>query len=174
MVFARIYTDSNASLTRINTDTSVYICVHIHVRPCIIMLMSKLLYSELTYKLRGIFFEIRNTYGPGQKENVYQNLLADALKENKISFAKEKSINIYSSNGKKVGIYRPDFVVENKIIIEIKSSRFTSKVDEKQLYYYLRNSGYEIGFLVNFSTPKLYIKRIIYTNNRKPFLSVSV
>jgi len=132
--------------------------------------MDKLLYRELSYKLRGLFFEIRNTYGPGQKENIYSNLLAEFLKENKILFEKEKSIAIYTPNRKVAGIYKPDFIIDNKIIIEIKSSRYSTKVDERQLYYYLRNSKYEIGFLVNFSTPKLYIKRIIYTNDRKPFL----
>ena len=128
------------------------------------------MYRELSYKLRGLFFEIRNTYGPGQKENIYSNLLAEFLKENKILFEKEKSIAIYTPNRKVAGIYKPDFIIDNKIIIEIKSSRYSTKVDERQLYYYLRNSKYEIGFLVNFSTPKLYIKRIIYTNDRKPFL----
>jgi GxxExxY protein len=134
--------------------------------------MDKLLYRELSYKLRGLFFQIRNSYGPGQKENVYQNLLVDALKENNINFEKEKPIIIYTPNGKRAGVYKPDFIIDNKIIVEIKSSRLTTKIDEKQLYYYLRNSKYEIGFLVNFSTLKLYIKRIIYTNDRKPFLSV--
>ena len=129
--------------------------------------MSEFLHKELSYKLRGLFFEIRNSYGPGQKENIYHNLLAEFLEENKVPFEKEKSIRIYTPNGKIAGTYRPDFVVDNKIIIEIKSSRFTTKIDEKQLYYYLRNSKYEIGFLVNFSTPQLYIKRIIYTNNLK-------
>ncbi|MDO8436433.1 MAG: GxxExxY protein [bacterium] len=132
--------------------------------------MDKLLYGELSYKLRGLFFEIRNTYGPGQKENIYSNLLAETLKENKITFEKEKLINIYTPNEKIAGTYKPDFIIDNKIITEIKSSRYSTRVDEKQLYYYLRNSKYEIGFLVNFSTPKLYIKRIIYTNDRKPFL----
>jgi len=134
--------------------------------------MSKLLHGELTYKLRGLFFDIRNTYGPGQKENIYSNLLVEALKENKIPFAKEKIINIYTPNKKVAGTYKPDFVVDNKIIVEIKSSSYTTRVDEKQLYYYLRNSNYEIGLLVNFSTPKLYIKRIIYTNDKKPFLQL--
>ncbi len=134
--------------------------------------MDKLLHRELSYKLRGLFFKIRNTYGPGQKENIYSNLLVEALKERKIPFEKEKSINVYSLNKKVVGAYKPDFITDNKIIIEIKSSRLTTRIDEKQLYHYLRNSKYEIGFLVNFSTPKLYIKRIIYTNDRKPFLSV--
>lgn len=129
-----------------------------------------LLYEDLSYKLRGIFFEIRNTYGPGQKENIYHRLLEEAFKKYKISFKKEVAINIYSTDGKIVGTYKPDFIVEDKIIIEVKSSRFTTKIDEKQLYYYLRNSKHEIGFLVNFSTPNIYIKRVIYTNNRKPFL----
>ena len=134
--------------------------------------MGKLLHGELTYKLRGLFFDIRNTYGPGQKENIYGNLLTEALKENKIPFAKEKLINIYTPNKKVAGTYKPDFVIDNKIIVEIKSSSYTIRVDEKQLYYYLRNSNYEIGLLVNFSTPKLYIKRIIYTNDKKPFLQL--
>ncbi len=132
------------------------------------------LHKDLSYKLRGIFFDIRNTYGPGQKENVYQNLLAETLKTSKIMYEKEKAINIYSKSGIKMGTYKPDFVVDKKIILELKSSRFTTQTDEKQLYYYLRNSEYEIGFLINFSTPILYIKRIIYTNDRKPFLRASV
>ena len=140
--------------TQINTDTDTH----------------RFLYKDLSYRLRGLFFDIRNIYGPGQKENIYQNLLVDALKENKTLFEKEKLINIYTPNGKVAGTYKPDFIIDNKIIIEVKSSRFTTKTDEKQLYYYLRNSKYEVGYLVNFSTPKLYIKRIIYTNDRKPFL----
>jgi len=130
------------------------------------------LYKELSYKLLGCFFDIRNNYGPGQKESIYANLIAEWLTINKLSFEKEKAIKIYSmESGKVVGTYKPDLLIDNKILIELKSSRFTTKQDEKQLYFYLRNSKYEIGYLVNFSTPKLYVKRIIYTNNKKPFLS---
>jgi GxxExxY protein len=92
------------------------------------------------------------------------------FKRDKIPFEKERAINIYTIDGKIIGTYKPDFIIDDKIIIEVKSSRFTTKTDEKQLYYYLRNSKYEVGFLVNFSTPKIYIKRVIYTNDRKPFL----
>ena len=122
-----------------------------------------LLYPELSYSIQGAVFEIRKQYGPGQKEVVYQRLL------------EEKLINIYSQDsGKVVGVYQPDLVVEDKILIELKSSLFTTKIDEKQLYHYLRNSRYELGYLINFSTPKLYIKRIIYSNERKPYLQVRV
>ena len=117
---------------------------------------------------------IRNNYGPGQKESVYHNLLGEELDALGLFYEKEKSIRIYSSRTKRViGYYRPDYVVEGKIIIEIKSSRVATRQDEKQLYHYLRNSKYEIGYLVNFSTHRIYIKRIIYSNNRKPFLNKS-
>ena len=132
---------------------------------------TKLLYPELSYKIQGIFFDIRKTYGPGHKETVYQNLIEEKLEALKIPFVREPRVRIFSQESKKVmGTYQPDFSVNDKIIIEVKSSRFTTRVDEKQLYHYLRNSTYELGFLVNFSTPRLYVKRIIYTNDRKPFL----
>lgn len=131
----------------------------------------KLLHGDLTYKIIGIIYEIRKKYGPGQKEIVYQNLLAELLEKNNIKFIREQKIKIYSEeSGKIMGTYQPDFVIDNKIILETKSSRFTTKTDEKQLYHYLRNSEFEIGLLINFSTPQIYIKRIIYTNDRKPFL----
>ncbi len=131
------------------------------------------LYKELSYKLVGIFFKIRNEYGPGHKEVIYQNLLEEALIANDIPHNREARIKIYSNDtGKVVGTYVPDFLMDDKIIVELKSSRYTTKTDEKQLYHYLRNSPYEVGYLVNFSTPQIYIKRIIYTNDRKPFLSM--
>jgi len=129
-------------------------------------------HKDLSYKLMGCFFDVRKNYGPGQKEIIYSNLIKEWLDKNKIPFEKEKSIKILSKDsGKMVGIYKPDFLIDDKILLEIKSSAFTTKQNEKQLYFYLRNSKYEVGYLVNFSTPSLYIKRIIYTNDRKPFLN---
>jgi len=129
------------------------------------------LYKELSYVLQGCFFEIRKNYGPGQKESVYVNLIIEWLRSQGILVEKEKAIKIYSINsGKVVGTYKPDLVVDDKILVEVKSSRIITKQDEKQLYFYLRNSKYEVGYLVNFSTPRLYIKRIVYSNSRKPFL----
>jgi len=139
------------------------------------MLNSKILYPELSYLIQGAIFELRKQYGPGQKEIVYQRLLEEKLITKGLKVEKEKKINIYSQDsGKVVGTYQPDLVVDNKVLLELKSSLFTTKTDEKQLYHYLRNSEYELGFLVNFSTPRLYLKRIIYTNDRKPYLQAQV
>lgn len=133
-----------------------------------------LLYRELSYQIRGIFFDVRNSYGPGHKESVYKNLTEENLTLLNIPFTREQRVNIYSDKtGKIIGTYIPDFVVDNKIIIEAKAAKFTTKADEKQLYHYLRNSEYELGFLVNFGTKQLYIKRIVYSNDRKPFLPKS-
>ena len=124
----------------------------------------KLIYPELSYILTGVCFEVHNKLGRFAREKQYKDLLEKRLKEIKIPYEREFKIE---KTGNTV-----DFLIDNKIIVEIKSSSYTTRVDEKQLYYYLRNSNYEIGLLVNFSTPKLYIKRIIYTNDKKPFLQL--
>jgi len=132
------------------------------------------LHKELSYELQGAFMEIRNILGPGHKEVVYQNALVEEFLAKKIVFEKEKSIRIFSpKTGKVTGHYRVDFLVDGKIIVEIKAVDLIPKNFIDQLFSYLRNSEYELGYFVNFKSPKLYIKRIIYTNDRKPFLKVS-
>ncbi|MBI4649306.1 MAG: GxxExxY protein [Bacteroidia bacterium] len=133
------------------------------------------LYKELSYELIGIFYKIRNEYGPGHKEKVYQNIYEEFLISKQIPYKREVRINVYSSEtGKIVGTYVPDFVIDDKIIVEFKSSKYTTITDEKTFYHYLRNSKFEVGYLVNFSTQQFYIKRIIYTNDRKPFLKTTM
>jgi len=138
------------------------------------MFMADILHKELSYELQGAFMEIRNILGPGHKEVVYQNALVEEFLAKKIVFEKEKSIRIFSpKTGKVTGHYRVDFLVDGKIIVEIKAVDLIPKNFIDQLFSYLRNSEYELGYFVNFKSPKLYIKRIIYTNDRKPFLKVS-
>ncbi len=89
-----------------------------------------------------------------------------------IKFESQKRINIYSvETGKVLETYVPDLVIEDAIVLEIKDTTFPIQQDLQQQLSYLKASRYEIGYLVNFSTPQLYIKRSIYTNDRKPFLS---
>jgi len=128
----------------------------------------KLLYKELSYQIQGAAIEIRKQYGPGHKEVLYQRAFAEELDFRKIKFEREKPIKIYSLRTNKViGIYQPDFIVDDKIIVEIKALPQIPKKLVDQLYDYLRNSDYELGYFINFSGPKLYIKRIIYSNVNK-------
>lgn len=131
-----------------------------------------LLYPELSYKVQGAIFEVANKYGSGFKEGIYQKALAEELTSAGIPFEDQKRIKIFSlDSGKVLGTYVPDFIVDDKIIIEIKAAGFSTIQDVKQLQSYLRASTYEIAYLVNFGTPKLFIRRSIYTNNRKPFIT---
>lgn len=131
-----------------------------------------LLEENLSYKVRGAIYNVANKYGKGLKEQIYDRALAEEFTKQNLIFESQKRINIYSlDTGKQLGVYVPDFIIEDKIIMEIKSSPFTTKQDINQQRSYLRASRYEIAYLVNFSTPKLDIRRSIYTNDRKPFIS---
>lgn len=133
---------------------------------------TNILEKELCYKIQGCIYNVSSKYGKGLKENIYQKALAEELGKQGIKFDEQKRINIYSfDTGKKLGTYIPDFLIENKVIIELKASSFTMKQDIEQQRSYLRISDYEIGYLVNFCTPELEIKRSIYTNDRKQFLA---
>ena len=130
-----------------------------------------LLYKDLSYQVQGAAMEVRKNFGSGHKESLYQNAFAEELELRNIKFGKEKSIKIYSPKTKKlIGLYRPDFIVDEKIIIELKAVEKIPKLFINQLYDYLRNSKYELGYFINFASPKLYIKRVIFTNDKKPFL----
>src|SRR3989339_1154179 len=133
----------------------------------------QLLYKELSYNLVGCFIEVRKNFGPGHKEKFYQEALAEELKANSINYEREKSISIYHpKTGKKMPSgYRPDFIIENTIIVELKAQPFIPKKVIDQLYDYLRNSKYELGYFVNFAADKLESKRVSYTNDQKSWLT---
>jgi len=130
---------------------------------------TELLYKELSYEIQGAAIEVRKNFGVGHKEKLYQNAYAEELESRNIIFEKEKAIQIFSpKTGKKIGTYQPDFIVDKKIIVELKAKYPYPQQMINQLFDYLRNSKYELGYLINFASPKLYFKRLIYTNDRKP------
>lgn len=129
---------------------------------------TNILHKELSYSIVGCIYEVRNTFGSGQKEIVYQNALSESLEQHHLPYRREVSITIRSpETGKSLGIYVLDFVVDEKVIIEAKAIKFTPRKIEQQLYGYLKSTPYEVGYLVNFGSPTLFIKRVILTNDRK-------
>ena len=120
-----------------------------------------LLYEDLTYKIRGLLFGVYNKLGPSYKENVYGNALEEELKKNHVPYEREKIIDVIYNN-KKVGIYKPDFIIDSKIILEIKAQPFIGKLEIKQTWHYLKGSPYRLALLVNFGSKELQIKRIVY------------
>lgn len=128
----------------------------------------KILHKELSYKVQGILMAVRKMYGSGHKEQVYCNAIEEFLQRDGIKYKREESIKISSPlSGKIVGYYRPDFIIEDKIILEIKAVDIIPKNFIDQIYSYLKISEFEVGIFANFRSQKLYIKRIIFTNDRK-------
>lgn len=111
-----------------------------------------LLYQKESYLIRGSCFAIYKKFRNAQKETVYQKSLVEELKIKGLIVEREKQLPIYHL-GKKVGIYTPDLVVNNTIIIELKAKPFLHKEDLEQFWHYLKNSEYRLGFLVNFGEP---------------------
>lgn len=124
---------------------------------------SKLIFADLTYKIRGAIFNVYNILGPGHKEPVYEKALIKEFTINKIPFKTEIPLDV-NYRGEKVGNYRPDFVIDNRIILEIKATEFVPKIFEQQLIRYLKTTNFKVGLLVNFGQQKLFIKRLIWTN----------
>lgn len=128
--------------------------------------MNNLLYEKLTYQVRGAVFDVHKALGSGHKESVYHNALVEALKKRGIAFAEEKSIPI-KYDGVAVGVYRPDFVIDDKIVVEIKAVSFLSKNCLEQMQHYLQGSHYRLGLLVNFKRRRADIRRIVYDRARE-------
>jgi GxxExxY protein len=120
------------------------------------------LYEDLSYQIRGCVFSVYNVLGFGHKESIYQQALALEFKKKNIPFEREKTVSIRYEE-EKVGIYRPDFVVDGKVLVELKAVPFMPKDYETQLTYYLKGSDFSLGFLINFGGKYLDIRRRVWT-----------
>lgn len=130
--------------------------------------MGELLYKDLSYQIRGVAYAVKKKYGLGHKEVLYQRSFAEQLDGQKVRYEREKRIEVYSpDSGKIMCYYQPDFLVDNKIIVELKAKEIVSKSDIDRIYSYLKNSVYELGFFINYGSKDVEIKRIIYSNENK-------
>lgn len=123
------------------------------------------LYKDLSYTLRGICFEIKKQLGLGHKEIVYQNAFEIELQKRDISYTREVQLPV-TYEGKKVGVYQPDFIIDEKIIIEFKAIKFIGNIEKQQISTYLKGSQHKLGLLINFGGDDVTMERFIYDNAR--------
>jgi GxxExxY protein len=119
--------------------------------------------NDITYKVRGCIFNVYNNLGPGLFESVYEAALVYELRKAGLSVQNQVALAVhYDDILLDVG-FRIDILVENQILIELKSVEELSKVHFKQVINYLKLSDLQIGLLVNFNTDKINenIKRIV-------------
>ncbi len=108
--------------------------------------------NELSYKIRGCIFTVYNKLGPGLLESAYEAALVYELKKENLEVKNQLALPmIYEEIKMEIG-YRLDILVENKVIIELKSVENLLDVHHKQLITYLKLSGLKLGLLVNFNS----------------------
>ena len=116
--------------------------------------------DEITYQIRGSIFEVNSVLGHGFLEKVYENALMIELTKRGLNAKCQVPIEV-EYKGEIIGEYFADIVVDDQVILELKSIESLQKVHEAQLLNYLKATGYKLGFLVNFIHPKAEIKRFV-------------
>lgn len=119
--------------------------------------------NELTYEIRGAIFDVYNELGPGLLESVYEEALTYELKQRGLDVARQVEVPIiYKGNELKTPL-RLDLLVNEQVIVELKSVEEMKSVFAKQLLTYLKLMDKRVGLLVNFNTNNMResIKRIV-------------
>lgn len=120
----------------------------------------KLIYPELSYRIVGILFEVYNQLNYGHREKIYQKAVEEILKTKNINFKKEVyyPVKIYD---KIISRYFFDFLIDDKIVLEIKVAENFYHKDFNQLLAYLKFKNYKLGILAIFTKSGLKYRRIL-------------
>lgn len=122
--------------------------------------MAELIFKELSYKLNGILFEVQNKLGTNFQEKHYQRAICSLLEKNKINFAEEVPIEV-SFEGKILGKFKADLIIDNKILIELKATDRLTSEHRQQILRYLKATKIKLALLINFRKRPLQIWRIV-------------
>ena len=126
-------------------------------------------HSELTGKILGAFFQVHKEIGFGFSEKVYESALEVLLLELGMVVEKQKEIKVYY-HGKVVGEYKADMIVNDVVLLELKSVEKLIDAHDAQLLNYLKATEIEVGLLLNFGREAEFHRKI-YDNSRKGSLS---
>ncbi|MCK5270836.1 MAG: GxxExxY protein [Sedimentisphaerales bacterium] len=121
---------------------------------------TELLYSDLTYKVIGAAMEVHKNLGAGFLESVYEEALAYEFELQNILYERQKNIIVYYKN-KKVKQFISDFMVDEKVVVEIKAIKNITDIEKAQLINYLKATGLKVGMLFNFGADSLEYKRFV-------------
>ena len=124
-----------------------------------------LIYPELSYQLVGLAYNVFNELGHGHLEKIYQKAYAKELKEAGIVFKEQAPYQVIYKE-EVIGNNYLDFLIEEKVIIELKRSDFYSKKYIDQVSNYIKVSNLKLAILINFTTNGVRIKRIVNETNQ--------
>ncbi len=124
--------------------------------------MLVLKYKDITEKIIGASFEVHKFLGNGFQEVIYQRALAWEMAQAGLEFAREIEQDIfYKDLPEPIGRRRADFVVEGKVLVELKAMKELEDVHMAQVLNYLKAYRLEVGLLINFGSKSLTFKRLV-------------
>ncbi len=124
--------------------------------------MEKLKYRDITEKIIGASFEVHGFLGNGFQEVIYQRALAYELWVKGLNYQREIEMDIFYKDLKEpIGTRRADFIVEEKIVVEIKAVIELQDVHLAQILNYLKAYRMEVGLLINFGSKSMTFKRVV-------------
>lgn len=124
------------------------------------LIKKDLLYPELSYQIIGVLFEVSNVFGSKYQERYYQQAIAESFRMADIKFREQFPVKLMINNSQ-VSRGLIDFVVEDKVALEIKRGERFLKSNIDQLYSYLRIADIKLGILANFTSKGLQFKRVV-------------
>jgi len=127
-----------------------------------------MLHKDLTSQIIKAFYNVFNELGYGFLESVYENAMLIELGKMGLDASNQILIRVYFS-GEIVGRFKADILVENTVLLELKTAKQLREEDEFQLINYLRGTDKEVGLLLNFGKEPEF-RRKLFTNDRKPNL----
>ena len=123
-------------------------------------------HSDITHKIIGAAMKVHSTLGNGFQEVIYQRALTIEMAKQGLSFQRELEMQIYY-DGQEIGTRRVDFLVESKVMVEMKALTTLEDVHLAQAINYLEAYKLEVGLLLNFGAKSLEYKRLIKSLNRR-------
>ena len=121
---------------------------------------TNIIYRDLSYEIMAAIFAVHKELGPGYLESVYEKALLLELTSRGMNVDVQKVFNL-TYKGQKIGNHRLDLVVEDRIVLELKTVERFAPHHTAQLLSYLKASGYRLGILVNFSKAKVEYRRVV-------------
>ena len=121
--------------------------------------------AEITDKIINAFFAVYDELGFGFLEKVYCNALAYEFDTRSLAYTREAPVDVFYK-GLKVGHYKTDFIVAERVAVEVKASRVIDDGDRRQTLNYLRATNHEVALLLHFG-PKAAFQRLYFGNDHK-------
>ena len=130
------------------------------------MSSDKIVYKSLSYKIVGILFEVYNELGYGYKEKYYETAVAKYFDENEIKYERQLMYKVKFKGGD-LGRHFLDFLVDDKIVLELKRGNCFSRKNIIQVKEYLKVTNKKLALLVNFTSRGVKVMRVLSPDNKQ-------